>query len=83
MTNRTINDNSIKGAFYLDASLSQDVKVSGRELQLFLAITNLLDKDPPVVAPGPAGSAYATPSTNQSIYDLLGRSFRVGARFKM
>lgn len=83
VTNRTINDNSIKGAFYVDASLSQDFKVSGRELQVFVAISNLLDKDPPVVAPGPAGSAYATPATNQSIYDLLGRTFRIGARFKM
>jgi outer membrane receptor protein involved in Fe transport len=83
VTNRTINDNRIKGAFYLDASLTKDFEMGGKEMQLFLSATNLLDKDPPVVAPGPAGSAYATPATNQSIYDLLGRTFRIGARFKM
>ncbi|NWM24644.1 TonB-dependent receptor, partial [Escherichia coli] len=83
VTHRTINDNRIKGAFYLDASFTQGFKMGGRDVQLFFNVSNLLDKDPPVVAPGPAGSAYATPATNQSIYDLLGRTFRIGARFKM
>jgi hypothetical protein len=36
-----------------------------------------------VVAQGPAGSAYATPATNQSLFDLLGRTYRVGVRFKL
>ncbi len=83
VTHRTINDNKIKGAFYLDASVTQDFKLGDKEMQFFLSAANLLDKDPPVVAPGPAGSAYATPATNQSIYDLLGRTFRVGMRFKL
>ncbi|WP_326524957.1 TonB-dependent receptor plug domain-containing protein [Sphingomonas sp.] len=82
--NRTINDNSIKGAFYLDTSITQDVAFgSGSTAQLFLSVNNLLDRDPSVVAPGPAGSAYATPATNQSIYDLLGRTYRFGVRIKM
>lgn len=83
VTNRTIADNSIDGAFYLDAAMSFDVEMGGRELEFFVSANNLLDKDPPVVAPGPAGSAYATPATNQSLYDLLGRTYRVGVRFKL
>jgi len=83
VTNRTINDNHIDGAFYVDATTSQEVEMGGRTLQLFLNVTNLFDKDPPVVAPGPAGSAYATPATNQSLFDLLGRTYRVGVRFKL
>ncbi|HEU4806108.1 MAG TPA: hypothetical protein VFS91_09960, partial [Nitrobacter sp.] len=83
VTNRTIADNSIDGAFYLDAAMSFDVEVSGRELEFFVSANNLFDKDPPVVAPGPAGSAYATPATNQSLYDLLGRTYRAGVRFKL
>ena len=83
VTNRTIDNNRIKGAFYVDATLSFDVEVGERELQFFLSANNLFDKDPPVVAPGPAGSAYATPATNQALYDLLGRTYRVGVRFKM
>ncbi|MBM7406254.1 MULTISPECIES: TonB-dependent receptor plug domain-containing protein [Sphingomonas] len=83
VTNRTINDNHIDGAFYLDATIAQDIAMGGRSMQLFLNATNLFDKDPPVVAQGPAGSAYATPATNQSLYDLLGRTYRVGVRFKL
>src|SRR3546814_9620674 len=83
VTNRTINDNHIAGAFYLDTSLTFDVEMAGKELELYLAVNNLLNKDPAVVAPGPAGSAYATPATNQSLYDLLGRTYRVSIRFKL
>lgn len=83
VTSRTINNNRIPGAFYLDSSVTFDVKSGANEMQFYLAISNLLNKDPAVVAPGPAGSAYATPATNQSLYDLLGRTYRVGVRFKM
>jgi outer membrane receptor protein involved in Fe transport len=83
VTNRTINNNRIKGAFYLDATTSYEVEMGERTLQLFLSVNNLLNKDPALVAPGPAGSAYATPATNQSLYDLLGRTYRFGVRFSM
>ena len=78
-TARTINTNHIDGAFYLDASVYHDFSLGMSELSLFFAVSNLLDKDPPVVGSGPAGSAYATPATNQSLFDLLGRAFRIGA----
>ena len=83
VTNRTINDNHIDGAFYLDATTSREITMGSRRLELFLNVTNIFDKDPPVVAPGPAGSAYATPATNQSLYDLLGRTYRAGVRFRL
>lgn len=80
---RTINDNQIDGAFYVDFSFAYDFSVAGEESEAFLSINNLFNKDPAVVASGPAGSAYATPATNQSLYDLLGRTFRIGIRFKI
>ncbi|BAK66097.1 TonB-dependent receptor-like protein [Sphingobium sp. SYK-6] len=83
--NRTINSNRIDGAFYVDANITYDFSVLGEESQLFFNVRNLFNKDPAIVAgggQGAAGSAYATPSTNQSLYDLLGRTFRVGLRFK-
>jgi len=83
VTNRTINNNQIDGAFYLDSSISYDFTAGDKTMQLFLSVNNLFDKDPPVVAFGPAGSAYATPATNQSLYDLLGRTYRIGVRFKL
>ena len=75
---RTINTNRIEGAFYLDSSIYYNLESGPADVQVFFAVRNLLDKDPPVVGAGPAGSAYATPATNQSLYDLLGRTFRIG-----
>lgn len=81
--NRTINNNHIAGAFYVDTTLTYKFSVVGEESEVFFNINNIFNKDPAVVASGPAGSAYATPATNQGLYDLLGRTFRLGLRFRM
>lgn len=81
--NRTIDNNRIAGAFYVDLNLTYKFGVAGGDSQIYFNISNLFNKDPALVAFGPAGSAYATPSTNQSLYDLLGRTFRLGIRFKI
>ena len=83
VTNRTIDNNHIGGAFYLDSTMTFNIDTAGPRMEFFLNISNLLNKDPPVVAPGPAGSAYATPATNQGLYDLLGRTYRAGVRFRL
>ncbi len=54
-----------------------------RTLQLFMSVNNLLGEDPPVIALGPAGSANETPATNQSLCDVLGRTYRLGLRFSI
>ncbi len=75
---RTINDNDIGGAFYLDASLGVKLRAGGREGSLTFIVTNLLDKDPLLVGNGPDGNnTPAYPQTSRSLYDVLGRSFRV------
>jgi outer membrane receptor protein involved in Fe transport len=79
--NRTVNDNHINGAFYVDASFTYDLGLLNGT-QTFFNVTNLTNEDPEIVAHGPAGTAYGNPSTNQGIYDFLGRTFRVGVRFK-
>jgi iron complex outermembrane recepter protein len=48
---------------------------AGNALQLFWAVTNLLDEDP-AIAPG--GNAYPT---NPVFFDTIGRRVRVGVRF--
>jgi iron complex outermembrane recepter protein len=82
---RTIDDNHIDGAVYFDASLSYQLRAASvfSETELFVAVTNLADKDPVVVAPGPGGVAYATSANNPSLYDSLGRVFRAGVRLKL
>lgn len=81
---RTINDNSIDGQFVVDANFTYTWdRADDSSYEFFMNIRNLLDEDPPIVAPGPAGSAYGTPSTNPTLFDQLGRNFRVGVRFKL
>jgi len=71
----SVNDNSVSDAYYLAWSGSYDLRQEGNALQLFWAVTNLLDEDP-AVAPG--GNAYPT---NPVFFDTIGQRARVGVRF--
>jgi iron complex outermembrane recepter protein len=83
-TARTINNNRIDGAVYLDTTISYKFDV-GESLgfQAYLNVKNITNADPKLVAPGPGGSAYGTPPTNSSYFDALGRVWRAGLRFQM
>ncbi len=75
----TVNNDHMPGAFYLDAAFSYNFLL-GEETkgEAFLNVRNLGNKDP-----------YASPRTyylqqaNAAVYDVLGRVFRAGIRFKM
>ena len=85
-SNRTIDNNHLAGAFYFDANIAYNISSyadDGLDVETFLNIKNLTNKDPVIVPYGPAGSAYGTISTNQGVYDALGRVFRAGVRFRM
>jgi outer membrane receptor protein involved in Fe transport len=77
-SNRTpfsVSDNSVDDAYYLSWSGSFDfVQNDDRGTQLFWAINNLLDEDPPVA---PGGNVYPT---NPVFFDTLGQRVRVGVR---
>ncbi len=80
---RTINDNSIAGQWYMDASITHRFDIKASKAEVFLYIRNLLNSDPVLVGNGPTGNnTPAYPQTNRSIYDVLGRVFRVGVRFE-
>ncbi|WP_304714922.1 TonB-dependent receptor domain-containing protein [Phenylobacterium sp.] len=81
IANRTINDNHVDGAFYVDLAMTYDLKVL-QKTEAFVSISNLFNRDPEIVPQGPAGTAYGNPSTSQGVYDILGRVFRVGVRFE-
>lgn len=73
----SINDNYIAPWTYVNLNASVNLWNRGdRKLELFGAINNLFDKDPPVDAPSSFGP------TNNVLYDVLGRAYRIGARFK-
>lgn len=73
----TYDNNHVKGTFYVDLNLTQKVAVkSGSEAEIFFNVTNLFDADP-LLLPETGLAA------NSTFSDLLGRTFRVGVRFKM
>lgn len=71
----TIDNNDVDGTFYTDLNFTAKIKVGESDGQFFLNVTNLFDKDP-ILLPETGLSA------NSTFSDLLGRSFRVGVRFK-
>ncbi|MGC6398957.1 TonB-dependent receptor plug domain-containing protein [Sphingomonas sp. FW199] len=68
-------DNRIPAIWYWELSQSVDVKVAGQTTTLFAVVENLFDRDPPPVPGVGFGSS--------PVYDLLGRSYRLGLRFKL
>ncbi len=71
---RTIYDNSMKGAFYVD--LGASYKFSDR-LSIYAKIDNVGNVDP--VAAPQENPSYAI---NPALYDVLGRSYRAGLRYR-
>ncbi len=81
----TINDNNIEGAIYFDASATYAFELgqSGASGEAYVSIKNLFNTDPPLTANPAALGAENTVGylqTNRSLYDVLGRTFRVGLR---
>ncbi|WP_082545570.1 MULTISPECIES: TonB-dependent receptor [unclassified Sphingomonas] len=75
---RTINDNHVAGAFYVDTSVA--VKI-WHDVELYLSVDNLFNKDPAKAATvNYIGGAI--PGSSPTFYDILGRRFRSGLRFK-
>jgi outer membrane receptor protein involved in Fe transport len=74
-----IDDNSIASAAYTNMEVSYRSEMSGNaSFQTYLNVTNLFDKDPPLVATwGFTGSQQ----TNTSLFDIYGRRYNLGVRF--
>lgn len=84
LAHRTVNMNSIPGAFYMDLNTSYSFESWGADTQLFFAVKNVFNTDPALVASGPDGNN--TPAyfqTNRGLYDYLGRVYRIGLRVNM
>jgi len=85
-TNRTVSSNHIAGAVYFDTSFTYKFMhkdTGGADMEAFFNVRNLFNKDPAIVAQGPGGFAYSLNSSNGTLYDVLGRVFRAGVRFKL
>ncbi len=71
-----ISDNNVPSANYVN--LSASVRVPNSHFEIFGNVTNLFDKDPPIVV---TGSVFG-PETNASTYDTIGRRFAIGVRIR-
>ncbi|MEM8490543.1 MAG: TonB-dependent receptor [Pseudomonadota bacterium] len=81
--NFTINDNSVAGAAYLDLYFAKTFGFGNSSTELFAQVRNLFDEDPEMVAfPRSQGSENRAGylPTSRRFYDVLGRTFRLGAR---
>ncbi len=81
--NITIDDNRLDGALYFDFSATYKVEVGESEADLFMSVRNLTNRDPGIVPSGPGASVFSTNESNSALYDLQGRAYRVGVRFRM
>jgi len=85
--NYTINDNTVESKVYLDAYASKTIPFSDvGDFELYFQVKNLLNSDPAIVtSPAYQGSenrpGYAP--TNRTLYDTLGREFKIGFRVEM
>nr|WP_255696816.1 TonB-dependent receptor [Sandaracinobacteroides sayramensis] len=73
------NGARIKSVWYTDLTLSKKIRHGEAELETFLTINNLFDKDPPLV---PGTIPGLNLPTIISLYDTVGRSFTAGVRFR-
>ena len=75
--------NVIPGRWYFDMSTSYKFAIGESvEADAFLNIKNIANSDP-VVIPIQTGTPHSAHPTNSGLYDVFGRVFRAGVRFKM
>ena len=77
--NPTIDSNGIDGAFYVDLTTSYRLD---NGVTLYAAVDNVADTAPAPYAPAGTGIGSAQIGVNQTYYDVIGRFFRAGVRFR-
>ena len=77
-----ISDNHIAGATFFDLYLGYTLPFSRLPGQLYFKVENLMNRAPPLVA-GYGAQPYVQYGANPSLYDVLGRTFRIGWRFSL
>jgi len=77
-------DNTIGSVTYFNLEGGYSWDMSGGKAELFANVQNLLDRDPPMIAQpfDVALGQTGTGGTNAGLYDMLGRRFTIGVRFR-
>ena len=74
--------NKVDSAFYVDLRLGYEFNLGGASAEIFGMVTNLTDKDPPITPYYTTFGAHSQ-QTNSTLFDLLGRRYTAGVKFKM
>jgi outer membrane receptor protein involved in Fe transport len=72
-------DNTVPAMAYFDATISYEKEVGGKTLEAFLTVNNIFEPSAPVFGVGQPGQGAPT---NANIYDVMGRYYTTGLRFK-
>lgn len=83
-TRPDVEDNTVDSAFYVNLTGSYAWEMSGGNLEVYGNVQNLLDRDPPLVPLQFDASLSQTVAgeTNSGLFDLLGRRYTLGVRFR-
>ena len=76
-----VDDNTVNAVNYFDLTLAQSIPVGDGEIEIYGSVDNLFDLQAPR-APLPSGPTLDSLGVSNSVHDLVGRYFRVGARIK-
>jgi len=76
----TINRNYMKGVFYLDASVNYKMT---DVVSVFFAVQNMMDVEPAHYFNFVNANSATYSPVNHVFYDVIGRAFRAGVRFKL
>jgi iron complex outermembrane recepter protein len=78
-TSTEFADNSSPARVYLDGSVQYTIyNADGHKVQLYGLVNNILNQSPPIIV----DNFIAPLATNPSLYDVIGRTFILGARFQ-
>jgi outer membrane receptor protein involved in Fe transport len=72
-------NNDIPSVTYFDGGAAYDFVVKGHKLTAYLNVTNIFNKQPPLVPYGQPGEFYPT---DQELYDVVGRFYTGGVKFQ-
>lgn len=74
-----ISRNHVPAVVYTDATVNYDL-VGNKRVTAFFTVNNLFDKDPPAI---PGYLIVGSSLGNRVLYDVLGRAYTAGIRFRM
>jgi len=77
-----ISHNRVPAVYYVDLNLSYNFELGGKDLQVFLNVTNLFDKTPPIT-PYWATFGNNAVQANGGLFDLIGRRLVMGAKVSL